>query len=246
MKLKWVFGALVLANLGLWMWASWYREPAVGENRAARAPIAPEKMRLLSEPGVKLQARKAPPPADAALAPGAPQVCFHVGPFADADAAAKGESKLNDLHLGFVRQTEQTKNVGGYRVYLPPLASKEEAERKRRLLTRIGFKDHALIQEGASRYIISLGLFNVEANARSRVHELAAKGITARIEPIVQTHTRYWLNVNVPLPPDTAAQVKQVDWGTQDVQAQETACPAVTAPGPPPAPAHEPPDNAPH
>jgi len=245
MKLKWLFAALVLANLGLWMWASWYRETPAPENRNARSSIAPEKMRLLNEPGVNLKPRKAPPPANAELAAGTPQICFHIGPFADANAAAAGESKLNELQLGSMRQAEEIKIVTGYRVFLSALASKEEAERKRQQLTRLGFTDHAVMQEGASHYSISLGLFAVEANAQIRVRELAGKGISAKIEPLTQKRTRVWLDVNVPVPPETAAKVKQIDWGAKDVQAQEIACSAATTPIPPPATSHEPLDNAP-
>jgi hypothetical protein len=245
MKLKWFFAALVLANIGLWMWGSWYREPPVQEERPARAPIAPEKMRLLNEAGVKLQPRKAPPPANAELAANAPQVCLRIGPFPDTELTAKAEATLNEWHLGFARRPEETKTITGYRVFLPAMASKEAAERKRKELTRLGFKDHAVIQEEGWNNAISLGLFSVEANAESRVRELAAKGVAAKSQPLYQTRTLYWLDSGVPVPADVAAKMKQADWGAKEIQAQETACPAVTTPGPPPAPVHEPFDNAP-
>ena len=243
MKLKWVFATLVLANIGLWMWASWYREPPVEDNRVARAPIALEKMRLLSEAGVKLTPRKVPPPANAELAANTPQVCFHIGPFPDADPTTKAEAKLNEWHLIYARRAEETKAITGYRVYLPPLKSKQAAERKRQQLTRLGFKDHALIQEEGWQNAISLGLFSVEANAESRVRELAAKGVVAKVQPLSQTRSVYWLDIGVSVPPDTALKVKQADWGAQDIQAQETTCPAGASPSS--APPQPPPANAP-
>lgn len=230
MKLKWVFGALVLANLGLWMWASWYREPAVEENRTVRPPIAADKMRLLDEPGVKLRPRKAPPPAHAELSANAPQVCFHIGPFLDADLAARAETELNRLQLIFSRRTEENKTISGYLVYLPPLASKAAAERKRRQLTRLGFKDHAVMQEEGLRNAISLGRYSVEANADSRVKKLAAKGVRAKVQTLYGTQARYWLDITAPVPADTAARVKAIDWEAKDVQSQETACPAGAKP----------------
>ena len=171
MKLKWLLAAFVLANLGLWMWASWYQETPLEETRAARAPIAPEKMRLLTTPDVKLTPRKAPPPANAELVANAVPVCFHIGPFAETARVTQAEAKLNELHLGFARRAEETKMITGYRVYLPPLASKEAAERKRQELTRLGFKDHAVFQEEGWHNAISLGLFSVEANATARVRK---------------------------------------------------------------------------
>jgi hypothetical protein len=243
MKLKWVFAALVLANLGLWMWASWYRQTPVEETRAARAPVAPERMRLFNEPGVKLVPRKTPPPANAELTASVAPACFHIGPFPDVDLVARAETRLNELSLAYSRRAEETRSVTGYLVYLPPLPSPKAVERKRQELTRLGFKDHALMQEEGMQNAISLGLFSVEANAASRVRELAAKKVQARIQPFQQTRTRFWLDVAVKVPAPTADRIRQIDWAAKDVQVREIACPAGTRVPPDKSP--EPRDNAP-
>jgi len=245
MKLKWLFAPFVLANLGLWMWASWYKEAPVEENRPARAPIAPEKMRLLTEPDVKLTLRKTPPPANAELTANAVPVCFHIGPFAETARVTQAEAKLSELRLGFSRRAEETKTITGYRVYLPPLASKEAAERKRQELSRLGFKDHAVFQEEGWHNAISLGLFSVEANATARVRELAAKGVEASMQPLTQNRTRTWLDLIAPVSPENVMKLKQTDWGAKDIQAQETSCPAGANPPLLPAPLPVPRDNAP-
>jgi hypothetical protein len=245
MKLKWLLAAFVLANLGLWMWASWYKEAPVEEHRPGRAPVAPEKMRLLTEPDVKLTPRKTPPPANAELVANAVPVCFHLGPFAETARVSQAEAKLNELHLGFVRRSEETKTITGYRVTLPPLASREAAERKRQELTRLGFKDHAVFQEEGWHNAISLGLFSVEANATARVRELAAKGVEASMQPLTQNRTHTWLDLIAPVSPENVMKLKQTDWGAKDIQAQETTCPAGANPPPPPAPLPVPRDNAP-
>jgi hypothetical protein len=243
MKLKWVFATLVLANLGLWMWASWHKEAPLEESRAPRAPVALEKMRLFNEPGVKLVPRKAPPPANAELTASVAPTCFHIGPFPDVDLVARAETRLNELPLTYSRRTEETRSVTGFLVYLPPLPSPKAAERKRQELTRLGFRDHALVQEGDMQNAISLGLFTVEANAESRVRELAAKKIQARIQPFQQTRTRFWLDVAVRAPAETQGKLKQIDWAAKDVQVREIACPAGGSP--PPVKPPEPRDNAP-
>ena len=245
MKLKWLFAAFVLANLGLWMWASWYKETPLEETRAARAPIAPEKMRLLNEPNVKLTPRKTPPPANAELVANAVPVCFHIGPFAKTALITQAEAKLSELRLGFAHRTEETKIITGYRVYLPPFASKEAAERKRQELTRLGFKDHAVIQEEGWHNAISLGLFSVEANAEGRVRELMVKGVEAKVQPLTQSRTHTWLDLSAPVSPENVMKLKQTDWGAKDIQAQETPCPAGANPPPLPAPLPLPPSNAP-
>lgn len=226
MKLKWLFATFVLANLGLWMWASWYREEPVEESRPARSPIAAEKMRQLTEPDVKLTPRKTPPPANAELVANAAPDCFRLGPFTETARITQAEARLSEWHLGFARRTEETKTITGYRVYLPPLASKEEAERKRQELTRLGFKDHAVIQEEGWHNAISLGLFSVEANATARVRELADKGVEAGMQPLTQDRTVYWLDLLAPPAPDIVALLKQADWGAKSIQFHESACPS--------------------
>lgn len=244
MRLKWVFATLVLANFGLWMWASWYKEQPAVERRTARASIATEKMRLLTEAGVRLQPRKASPSANAELTANAEPACLRIGPFPDADLIAIAEAKLNDLSLSFVHRFTETKTITIYRVYLPALTTKLAAEQKRKELTRLGFKDHAVIQEEGWQNAISLGLFSVEANAESRVSELAAKGVEAKRQPLDQTRTFNWLDIAIPVPSDIGARVKQIDWGAKDIRAQETVCP--TGVNPPPAPSRAPLDNAPN
>lgn len=243
MKLKWVFAALVLVNLGLWMWGSWYQETPAPENRGAGAPIASEKMRLLGEPDVKLQPRKAATPANLESAANAPQVCFHIGPFPDSALTVIAEAKLNEWHLAFLRRAEEIKLIAGYRVYLAPLALKGAVERQRKELSRFGFKDHALIQDEAGQSVISLGLFSTETNAQSRARELTAKGMEAKVQPLYRPRTVYWLDLSSPVPVEIATQVKQADWGAKDIQAQEIAC--ATAPRPSLAPPQAPADNAP-
>ncbi|MCR4300130.1 MAG: hypothetical protein NUV51_00800 [Sulfuricaulis sp.] len=243
MRLKWIFAALVLVNLGLWMWASWYKESPVEESRTAREPVAPEKMRLIIEPGAKLAPRQAPLPTNANLTTGAAPACFHIGPFSDADIVARAETRLNELELTYSRRQEEARTITGYLVYLPPLPSLEAVDRQRRELTRLGFKDHALMQEEGKQNAISLGVFTVEANAASRVRELAARKVQARMQPFELSRKRFWLDVAVNSPSDASDKLGQIDWGEKDVQVQEMACPAGTNL---PADKHrEPRDNAP-
>jgi hypothetical protein len=55
--MRWGFAVLVLANIGLLMWATWYRG-GVGEARQPNPVFHPEQMVPLSAPGVALRARK--------------------------------------------------------------------------------------------------------------------------------------------------------------------------------------------
>lgn len=227
MKFKWIFAALVLANIGMWMWANWYKEPPLEARREAQAPIAPEKMRLLTEPGVRAAPRPTPPANPAPVVTAAPE-CLRLGPFTDAATVAEAEKKLTPYSAEISRHTEEIQAVTGYRVYLPPLPSREAAERQRTELTRLGFRDHALIQEAGLENAISLGWFSVEANAETRVRELAAKHVSARIQPLQQPRPRYWLDVRAPAA--AATELRSLDWKDTGAAWQEQPCPAASPP----------------
>ena len=188
-----VFALLVLANVGLYMWATWYKDPPPVP-APVRAEIAPQKMRLLSEPGVKLTTRKAgpPPPAPVRVVDGL--ACFALGPFARKDAAQAAATQLQAWQIDAAERTEQEQLTAAYRVFLPPFPSRQDAERKRRELTRLGFTDHAVIHEEGLDNAVSLGLFAVEANARLRMRQLAAKGVKAVFQALPATRELYWLD----------------------------------------------------
>ena len=115
---------------------------------------------------------------------------------------------MNKLQLLFSRRSEENKAVSGYLVYLPPLASKAAVERKRHQLTRLGFKDHAMMQEEGMHNAISLGRVSVESNADARVKELAAKVSRTKAETLYQTPPLYWVYVTTPVRAGTAARLK--------------------------------------
>ncbi|OGI42455.1 MAG: hypothetical protein A2V92_00130 [Candidatus Muproteobacteria bacterium RBG_16_65_31] len=225
--MKWFFAALVLANIGLWMWAQWYKNADMDESLAPRPPIAADRMRLLSEPGVRPRPRPPRPPAAA--------LCHRIGPFAAAQSAGVASARLAESQIGSDLREERRELVSGYRVFLPPFPSKAAAERRRQELTHLGFKDHALIQEDKMRNAISLGLFSVEANARAHVKRLVAKGVKAKLEPTYKASTSYWLEIK---PGDFAPEkLRQQNWGQAGIEVRETACPAPPLPDAPPAPA---------
>jgi len=222
--MKWVFAFLVLANLGLWMWATGYHREPPEEAPPPRPALAPEKMRLLSEPGVKLKPRAPKPPPPPAVA-----TCFRLGPFAEGQAEALAAARLAELKLAFERRAEETQAAGGFRVYLPPFPSKGAAEKKRKDLTRLGFKDHALMQEEGLRNAIALGLFSVEANAQAHVQRLAAKGVKAKMEPIPPARPPHWFELR---PAEGLADIlKQQDWGA-GVEVRSISCPPPAAAAP--------------
>lgn len=215
---KWLFALLVLANVGLWLWTTGVRHDGTPPAEGARAPLHPDKMRLLDEPGAALVPHAAAPSATA---------CYRIGPFDDAGLASAAGARLEELLLAYDRRTEEQPVVTGYRVFLPPLSSREAAEKKRRELVRLGFKDSAVMQEEGAPNAISLGLFTVEANARKRLRALAAKKVEAQLQTLTQARRAHWLMLG---PADNlagvVARLRETDWGDAGVKIEEISCPA--------------------
>lgn len=219
---KTAFALLVLANVGLVLWATGFR---LGSDmpEGPRPALHPDKMRLVSESGVQLSARNAGPAAT-----GKPEAgCYRIGPFTESAQADKASAVLKEIPLAYERKTEEQQVVSGYRVYLPPLPTREAAEKKRRDLSRFGFKDSSVMQDAGMENALSLGLFTVEANAQNHVQALAAKKIAAQVQTLSQPRTFHWLYLGTveslagALPPLRAA-----DWGGAGAKVEETPCPA--------------------
>lgn len=227
--MKWLFALLVLANIGLFMWASWYRESdavVAGE----RAPVHPEKMRLLTEPGAQPRPRAAKPVETKNESAGVAATgagCYRIGPFGEPTQVEKAAARLKELQLAYERRTEEQRITTGYRVYLPPFASRELAEKKRRELARLGFHDHSVIQEEGWQNAVSLGMFSVEANAQKRLQSLAARGIEARMQVLESQRTQHWLRLSPgEYPAETLAALRSAEWGASGAALQDAACPA--------------------
>lgn len=230
--MKWIFGILVLANVALYMWGRWYHHSLVDvESPKPKPAVAQEKMKLLSEPGVHLVPRA----TDAATQAGsskrvASSSCFELGPFATLEKARTAGDRLDAWGLGYSRVAEFETLGPSYRVYLPPFPSRKAAERKRRELTKLGFSDHAIIQqEDGMENAISLGIFSVEKNAVARVRQLARKNIHALIQPIPNVHPAYWLVLSQPATDGQIGTTPLVrfakeDWGDPGISLQPVLC----------------------
>lgn len=209
--MRFLFALLVLVNVGLYMWGTWYKAPPAPASFVTSPEINREKLRLLSEPGVKLVGRKTqlPPPAPLPTADG--PACLALGPFATPAAAQQAGRQLQTWQLQPTERIEHEPLSAAFQVYLPPLPTKTEAERKRRELTRIGFTDHALITDDELANGISLGLFSREANARLRLRQLAAKGVRAELQALPGSRALHWL--------DLAGEIKDGRLGTVAITA---------------------------
>ena len=91
----------------------------------------------------------------------------------------KLETLLKEKFPAFSAQKAMT--PGGFWVFIPPLASKPEAERKAAELKRFEVPEFFIVQDGPQRLAISLGVFSSREAAEDRHQELRAKGVRSAI-----------------------------------------------------------------
>jgi len=226
--MRWGFAMLVLANIGLLMWATWYRG-GVGETRAPNPVFHPEQMVPLSAPGVALRARKNERPEPSLVAAKPRPRCVSIGPFASAELADKAVLRLAAEKQIATRRSEERKLEGSYWVHLAPFTSRKQAEQRLKELERLGIRDVLIMQDADGNPAISLGLFTQAENAQKRLQELVEKGVQAQQEIRYRTENLTWFDLRLPEPADTALErLRAVDWGASGVEVRDAPC----APGP--------------
>src|SRR4249919_433777 len=154
-------------------------------DEGARTPASPPAPSSAPSAGIVA----APPPSTTAVAsdvaaPPAPQ-CFSFGPFASKGAASAAAAKLAPLVQQVATREQAAPAPGhGWRVYLPPLPSAEQAQSVAQRIAAAGFNDFFIVREGAEANSIALGRYGGEAAARKRAEALSAAGIAAQVEAL--------------------------------------------------------------
>ncbi len=219
--MRWILAALVLANVGLFMWGSWYKETGQLQQPMARSPINPEKLRLISDPTVKATLRPRRKQTVVKILQPVKRICRAVGPFETNRSAMRAGTQMKKADLEYSLRTIEIKEYR-YQLYIPPRKSRKAAQAMQRKLSRLGFRDNALMFDKRIRNAISVGLFKVEANAIQLRKDLRKKGIRVRQRVLVSKSRRFWLDV----PTDEAklARLKAVKWREKEVAVKETTC----------------------
>jgi hypothetical protein len=179
-----LFLLLVLANLVFFAYVQVTRESADGGSRISTLQIAPEKIKQLkpAEPAAGKpkgagKAIPAAPPKSAA----APAACLEWGVFAG-PAVGKAESALARLELPEGQVERTVADAGGYWVYMPPLKTKSEIDRKIGELKAFGIADYVVVQDaGQWKNAISLGIFRTEDAAQGYLAKLKERGVRSAI-----------------------------------------------------------------
>lgn len=220
---------LVLGNLLFYAFsAGYFGHPDNPDAGRVDQQVAPERMRLVSRgepPPVK--AAEASPPAvvaepEAAPAPVVANVCLRWNQLST-ENARQLSTKIGEKFAAFKLVKHTVAGEGnGWWVYIPPLPSKGEAEKKAGELRLLGVSDYFIISEdGPNRYAISLGVFSSEKGGQERLAELKAKGVkSARFSVRPGKESVFVLEARGP-EPDKAALLKLAATTLPKVTAQD-------------------------
>lgn len=188
-----LFMLLLALNIGGACWLAFAHRPS--------AHIAPP-----TDPGVPelvlLSERDAASAAGGAELANAPESgadlandrCRTLGPFptqADTRAAMNVLTPLSKRIR--MRETHATQ-TRGYWVYLPAMASREQALAAARSLSTKGVRDYYVVTAGEQQNTISLGLFRDQANGERRRAEIAALGFKPQVNARTEDLPAYWLD----------------------------------------------------
>ena len=182
--MKWLFFALLAANMGLAAFAYVRERMPNPDAQLVKQQMNADQIRVVAP-------RPTPSPTPVAAAP-AQGVCAEWGSFGGAEVP-RAQAALDTLALGErVRRTEVAVTTS-YWVYIPPLKSKSDMDRKVSELRDRGVSEYASILEtGRWRYAIVLGVFRSEGAAEKLRAQLREKGVRSaqvgeREQRIVQT-----------------------------------------------------------
>nr|WP_315399204.1 SPOR domain-containing protein [uncultured Duganella sp.] len=191
--LKFIFWSLLAVNAALFAYGRGYlghfsgneREPARLANQLNANQLTIVSAERAGHAPVEDAGGAAATPADGKAAP-QPLACVEIGSFVIADAR-RFEARLAALNLGD-RQSRRNlpgTEVSSYIVNIPPMGSKEAADKKAAELRALGVSSYYVMSDNTPmRWAISLGVFKTEAAAQTQLAALVKQGVrTARITP---------------------------------------------------------------
>lgn len=120
--------------------------------------------------------------------------CVSIGPF---PTQADMRAALNALTPAVARiqyREAHATETRGYWVYLPALASREQALAAARQLSSKGVRDYYVVTAGDQQNTISLGLFHDQGNAEKRRNEIAAMGFRTEMVARTEELPVYWVD----------------------------------------------------
>ncbi|MDE2116966.1 MAG: SPOR domain-containing protein [Betaproteobacteria bacterium] len=224
--MKWLFWLLLLASMVFFALIQWGGVLlGDGKNQQPQPPLNAEKIRLLRTPPAPPVAppvvpppapSPAPPLAEPLVPPSPAQsavqataVCMEWGGFSGHDLT-RATAALDALKLGDKLSQRQVEHASGYWVYIPPLKTRAEADKKVAQLKARGVEEYFIVQEaGKWRNAISLGVFRTEDAAQKYLESLRSKGVKSALAG--ERMSKFMLTVFVLKNPDAAVTAKMAE-----------------------------------
>lgn len=177
--LKFFFWCLLLVNGVLFAYQRGYLNTLVSDGREPgrmTSQLNADKIKLITAGAIDA-APAAPPAAVPVDKKTVVVACAEIGNFNAADAK-RFETQLAALSLGDGISQRKQQEVASHMVFIPPLGSKENADKKAGELRRLGISDFFVVQDNSNlRWGISLGIFRTEEAAQSHLTNLNQKGV---------------------------------------------------------------------
>jgi len=188
-----VFLLLLALNIGVGCWLYFAPQSSAAQLPATDAGVP--KLVLLSEQEHGGEANA----AELASAPESPadlgnDSCTSIGPFATQADMRGAINALTPLVSRIQYREAHSTETRGYWVYLPALASREQALTIARQLSAKGVRDYYVVTAGDQQNTISLGLFRDKGNADKRRNEVSALGFAPDLVTRTEELPVYWVD----------------------------------------------------
>lgn len=176
-----LFLVLVLANAVFYAYAFVTRQQGGIDNQIPLLQINPEKIRVLKAADAAAPEKTRPATQAAVPPPQGSAICLEWGLFAGPDVA-RAAAAIGQLELPQALVQRVVADVGGYWVYIPPLATKADVDRRINELKALGVTDFYAVQDQTPwRNAISLGIFKNEEAAKNFLAGLREKGVRSAV-----------------------------------------------------------------
>lgn len=166
--MRWTFALLLIANIAFFAVMQLPQGGADGDSMASHAPFNAEKIRLLQETELTpVQEQPAVPLL----------ICLEWGAFPKPELE-RAQNALKPLQLGekAITVREIPEKASKYWVYISPLKSRAEAQKKQEELKGLGIEESLVMQDNNKwRHAISLGVFSTQEAADKYLAELRTK-----------------------------------------------------------------------
>lgn len=166
-----LFLILLLANVAAFGYIRYSGSRSSADAQIAMLQIGPEKLKLLN-PGTApsdSRGRSALPPL----------VCLEWGSFAAEDAARAAVALSG---LGLSDKLSQREGSESYWVYIPPVKTKAEADKKAAEVKALGFSDISVVLDNSQwQFAVALGEFSSAEAADIFLAQVRQKGVRSAV-----------------------------------------------------------------